>query len=135
MAYNKLLIADEPISNCDTGEDIIGYEFKLQYPSYRGTFLSCIEDLSIWVDRELIDRDKIYFHLNEKWFLMDELPECFKEYWFALDYATIRVMKPGGLPPGEHEVRVYIKHRIPYTGYFGDYMVMEADESKMLAVQ
>ena len=35
---------------------------------------------------------------------------------------------------GEHEVRVRIRHRIPYTGYFGEYLVLNADEAKRLSV-
>ena len=135
QAYNHMLVAEKPIENLRVGDAVVGYEFKVQYPSYRGTFLSCIEALTFRVDGEAVDPKDITFLLNGKQFLIDELSECFKEYWFVLDFATIRVMKPGGLPDGEHEVRAYIKHRIPYTGYFGQYMVMEADESKRLAVR
>lgn len=135
QAYNHMLIVDEPIKNVKLGEVVVGYEFKLQYPSYRGTFLSCIEELAFKVDGQDIEKKDITFMLNGKQFLIDELAECFKEYWFVLDYATVRVMKTGGLSEGEHEVRVYIKHKIPYTGYFGQYMVMDADETKRLSVQ
>ena len=135
QAYNHMLIVDEPIVNVKAGDVTVGYAFKLQYPSYRGTFLSCIEDIRFWVDGEELKRSEVVFQLNGKNFLVDELAECFKEYWFILDYATLRVTKPGGISPGEHEIRVYIKHKIPYTGYFGEYMVMEADEHKSLPVQ
>lgn len=135
QAYNHMLIVDESIVNVKAGDVVVGYEFKLQYPSYRGTFLSCIEELSFQMDGEAIDKKDIVFMLNGKQFLIDELADCFKEYWFILDYATIRVMKTGGLEAGEHEVGCYIRHRIPYTGYFGEYMVMEADETRRLAVQ
>ena len=124
QAYNHMLIADQPIKNLVVENVTIGYEFKVQYPSYRGTFLSCIEALSFRMDDVEIPREKIYF-----------LSECFKEYWFVLDFATIRVMQSGGLPLGEHKVSAYIKHRIPYTGYFGQYMVMDADESRVLPVE
>ncbi|MCD8333386.1 MAG: DUF6379 domain-containing protein [Clostridiales bacterium] len=135
MAYNKLLIVEEPIHNRKVGETIVGYEFKLQYPSYRGTFLSCIEDLKISVDDEPVEKSRIYFFLNGKWFLLDELKDCFKEYWYVMDFATIRVMQAGGLPQGEHKIRVYMKHRIPYTGYFGQYLILDADESKVLSME
>lgn len=135
QAYNHMLIVDEPIKNVKVGDAVIGYEFKLQYPSYRGTFLSCIEALTFKVDGQDIDKKDITFMLNGKQFLIDELAECFKEYWFVMDFATVRITKDGGLSEGEHEVRVYIKHKIPYTGYFGEYMVMDADESKRLTVQ
>lgn len=86
------------------------------------------------MDGEDVSKSDITFMLNGKQFLIDELAECFKEYWFVLDYATIRVLKPGGLSEGEHEVRVRIRHRIPYTGYFGEYLVLNADEAKRLSV-
>lgn len=135
QAYNHMLIADQPIENFYVGNVIAGYEFKLQYPSYRGTFLSCIEAIRFQVDGEDVDKKDVVLLLNEKQFLIDELAECFKEYWYALDLATVRVLNNGGLAAGEHEVRVYLKHRIPYTGYFGQYMVLEADESKRLSVK
>lgn len=135
MAYNKLLIVEEPIHNRKVGEAIVGYEFKLQYPSYRGTFLSCIEDLKISVDDEPVEKSRIYFFLNGKWFLLDELKDCFEEYWYVMDFATIRVMQAGGLPEGKHRIGVYMKHRIPYTGYFGQYLILDADESKVLPVE
>lgn len=135
QAYNQMLVVDQPIKNVKAGEVIIGYEFRLQYPSYRGTFLSCIEELKLYVDgKELSDCETIFL-LNGKQFLLSELSECFKEYWFVLDYATVRVIQPGGLQKGKHTVRAYIKHRIPYTGYFGQYMVLDADNSKELDVQ
>ncbi len=135
QAYNHMLIADTPIVNVQADNITIGYAFQLQYPSYRGTFLSCIEALTFWVDNKPIPKKDIVFILNGNQFLLDELAECYKEYWFILNYASVRVMKPGGLSIGDHQIRVYIKHRIPYTGYFGQYMVMEADEQKILQVQ
>ena len=66
---------------------------------------------------------------------MDELPECFKEYWFVRDKATVRVMKDGGITPGSHELNVYMKHRVPYTGYFGQYLVLDSDMTDILTVQ
>ena len=135
QAYNHMLIVDEPIRNFKAGNAVVGYEFKMQYPSYRGTFLSCIEAMTIQVDGQQVDKKNISFMINGKQFLIDELAECFKEYWFVLDYATIRVLKDGGLPVGTHEVRVCHKHRIPYTGYFGQYLVLEADETKQLVIE
>lgn len=134
QAYNHMLIVEEPIRNVRCADAVVGYEFKLQYPSYRGTFLSCIEALSFQVDGEDLDKKDIVFMLNGKQFLIDELAECFKEYWFVLDYATVRVMKAGGLCAGTHEVRACIRHKIPYTGYFGEYLTLEADVKKALTV-
>ncbi len=135
QAYNKILICKRPIKNMVIGGDVIGYEFQIKYPSYRGTYLSCIEDLQFWMDGQALDKADIAFHLNGKDFLLDELPECFKEYWFVRDAATIRVRIDGGIAPGEHSLRVYMKHRIPYTGYFGQYLVLDSDITETLVAE
>lgn len=134
QAYNEMLVVNSPIKNVSAGDAVVGYEFQIQYPSYRGTFLSCIEELRVWVDGEEPAHGDIYILLNGKQFLIDELAECFKEYWFVLDYATVRVMRPGGLAAGEHDVRVYLKHRIPYTGYAGQCLSLDADKTRTLAL-
>lgn len=133
QAYNKILICDDTMVNVVVGGVKIGYEFKIKYPSYRGVYLSCIEDLAFYVDGQLIDKSKVFFLLNGKQFLIDELPELFKEYWFIKDKATIRVLDANGIAAGHHDVRVYMKHRVPYTGYFGEYLVLDSDVTKTLA--
>ena len=135
QAYNKILICKDTIKNVEVDGVVIGYEFKIKYPSYRGTFLSCIEDLKFIVDEEQVDNDEVYFFLNKKQFLIAELPECFKEYWFVRDKATVRVMKDGGISVGSHKVNVFMKHRIPYTGYFGQYLVLDSDVTEDLVAE
>ena len=133
QAYNKIFICNDAIKNTTVEDVVIGYEFKVKYPSYRGTFLSCIEDLSFRVDGKEIPKEDVYFCLNNKQFLLDELKDCFKEYWFVRDKATIQVRKAGGIESGEHRVNAFMKHRIPYTGYFGEYLVLDSDVTETLA--
>lgn len=135
QAYNKILICKDDIENVVVEGVTVGYEFKIKYPSYRGVFLSCIEDLRFQMDGKPIDKKDIYFYLNGKQFLLDELPECFKEYWFVREKATVRVMKPGGIAPGEHKLNVFMKHRVPYTGYFGQYLVLDSDMTDTLTAK
>lgn len=132
QAYNKIFICKDDIQSIDVEGVTIGYEFKIKYPSYRGTFLSCIEDLSFTIDDNRISKDEIYLCINNKQFLLDELKDCFKEYWFIRDKATVQVMKAGGINSGEHKVNAYMKHRIPYTGYFGQYLVLDSDVTETL---
>lgn len=133
QAYNKILICDDALVNVDVGGTTVGYEFKIKYPSYRGVFLSCIEKLDFFVDGKPIDKKDIFFYLNGKQFLIDELSELFKEYWFISDKATIRVLDPNGVTAGKHDVRVFMRHRVPYTGYFGEYLVLDSDVTKSLS--
>ena len=127
QAYNKILICPDEMRNVTVGDQTVGYSFKIKYPSYRGVFLSCIEALKFWVDDEEVPASSVAFRLNGKEFLIEELAECFKEYWYVRDPATIQVFKDGGLPAGPHKIRVYMKHRVPYTGYFGEYLVLDSD--------
>ena len=127
QAYNKILICKDDFENVAVDGYTYGYKFKIKYPSYRGAFLSCIEELKFWVDDEEVLPGDISFFLNGKEFLVEELPECFKEYWYVRTPATVTVFKKGGLSCGEHKLRVYMKHRVPYTGYFGEYLVLDSD--------
>ena len=54
---------------------------------------------------------------------------CGEDY--AVDCVSGDVTGPGGLPAGPHEIRVFMKHRVPYTGYFGEYLVLDSDVTEM----
>lgn len=135
QAYNKILLCPDNIQNVTVGGQTVAYEFKIKYPSYRGAFLSNIEGLRFWVDGEEVPANDIAFCLRGKEFLIHELPDCFKEYWFVRDAAAIRVMHLGGLPTGEHTIRVFMRHRVPYTGYFGQYLVLDSDVTETRRVK
>ena len=135
VAYNEIMICQKPIRNYVVAGVTMGYEFQIKYPSYRGCFLSCIEDLYFELDGERLDNTYVYFGLNGKQFTMDEIPELFREYWDVRTPATIRVMCSGGLKKGSHSLRVYMKHRVPYTGYFGQYLTLESDRTAALVCE
>ena len=132
VAYNEILICDKPITNVVVAGITVGYEFQIRYPSYRGCFLSCIENLHFTVDGQELDNTYVYFGLNGKQFTMDELPELFREYWDVMTPAVIRVMAPGGIAKGEHEIGVSMQHRVPYSGYFGAYTTLDSTRAKTL---
>ena len=127
FAYNNILICSDKMENVVVNGQAIGYEFRIRYPSYRGVYLSCIEALTFTVDGSEVKRGDVYFHLNGKQFLLDELKDQYKEYWFILDKATVRIMQEGGIGEGLHEVRVFMRHKVPYTGYVGQYLVLDSD--------
>jgi len=132
VAYNEIMICRKPIRNTVVAGVATGYEFQIKYPSYRGCYLSCIEDLYFEVDGKRLEETEVFFGLNGKEFTIGELKDLFREYWFVRDAAVIRVLCPGGLNKGEHELRVVMKHRVPYTGYFGSYLVLTSDRTEKL---
>lgn len=134
-AFNARMITDDKIKTYGVENIKLGYEFQLRYPTYRGAYICNVEKLEVTVDGETVKQDDMRFGVNGKWFLMEEVNEAYKEYWFTLDKATLRVLKDGGLSDGEHEVKVVMDHKIPYTGYFGNYLVVTSDCTKKLAVE
>lgn len=130
MSYR--LISGDKINNTVVGNKKIGYEFEIDYPSYRGTFLSCIEKIEVFVDNNLINSKDIYFCINGKEFLLSELKDLYKEYWFVLDKAALKIKQDNGISSGKHTVKVIMKHRIPYTGYFGTYKIINSESERTL---
>ncbi|HHV12183.1 MAG TPA: hypothetical protein GXX75_18055 [Clostridiales bacterium] len=112
--FDQLLLEEQTITNYMVEGIILGYEFKIRYPFWRGTYLSCIEKLEVAIDREVLSQEDIFFTLNGKRFLMEELRAFYKEYWYVLEDATLTVIKKGGITKGFHEVAITLQHRIPY---------------------
>lgn len=136
QAFADYIICEQKIKNVVVNKEEVGYEFDIKYPSYRGTYVSCIEKLEVAIDGEKIDPKEMRFRINNKEFLFDQIPELYGEYWFVHNSATIRVFREDGLSKEkEHEVSVRIVHRIPYTGYFGSYLVLDSANTKKLTVQ
>lgn len=135
-AFSERMITDDSIKLYGVGKEILGYEFNLRYPTYRGAWLSNIEKLEVEVDGEPVPPSDMRFGVNGKWFLMSELKEMFKEYWFTTAKASIRVLKDGGLSRSrKHQISVQLDHLIPYTGYFGKYLIIHSDCIKKLPVE
>ena len=114
---------------------ICGFEFGVASNGYRGTYLSCVEEISFMLDGKPIPEDKIVFFLNNKRFLLKHLKELYGEYWFTTDYATIRVYQDDGLGKGDHTIEYHVVTRVPFSGYFGSYHNADSTVSKKLALQ
>lgn len=132
---NQILLEEQTITNYIVEGIILGYEFKIRYPFWRGTFLSCIEELKFKVDQEEINTNCIYFTLNGRKYNIEELKELCKEYWFILDYATITVLKKGGIAKEIHEIAVEMLHRIPYEKHNGCYQVVKSRVTRSLMAE
>ena len=99
----------------------LGYEFEVASNGYRGTYLSCVEEIEFWLDGKPIDPENVVFLINGKRFLKEQFDDMYAEYWFTTDFLTVRVYTDDLLTPGEHVVKYHIITRIPFSGYFGDF--------------
>lgn len=123
-AFDINVIEENSIENLIYDGIEAGFQFSIRFTAYRGSHLSCIEGFHVQLDGKEVDKGQIRFCLNGKEFLIDQLKDLYQEYWFIRDSAVIKVMNGKALK-GKHQIDVHYSFRIPYTGYFGSYLVQE----------
>lgn len=81
------------------------FQFKLQY--YRGITLSIIRDIGVWIDGEQVRREDLLFSVNGEDFTLEEMRTVTDpDYrWEFGEWATVKVLKDGGLKPGNHHIK------------------------------
>lgn len=125
------VICDDSLKNIFTNGKKTGYQFSIRLSYYRGHFLSDIEQFEVYMDGEQVEDKDILFGINGKQFTVSQLGKCVSEFWTLLEPAKISVIKDGGLPSGEHDVRVVLYLRIPYLplpgSNEGEHKYMPAD--------
>ncbi len=85
------------------------FEFKAQY--YRSFTPSIIRDIILKVDGEDINREDITLTINGETFTLEECRTVIDpEYrWEFGEYATVTVLKEGGLSNGKHSIEAIQK--------------------------
>ncbi len=106
-------MAGRPIYNPDSFENIqengkvVGFRFDFKAQYYRSFTLSIIRDIRLNVDGEDIKREDIRLTVNGATFTLDEMRTVIDpDYrWEFGEYATVSVMKEGGLTQGRHSLK------------------------------
>lgn len=93
--------------NIENNGTVTGYEFQFKAQYYRGITLSIVRDIQIEMDGEKVPREDIRFTVNGETFTLEEMRTVIDpEYrWEFGDYATVSVMKEGGLAKGSHHIK------------------------------
>lgn len=97
----------EGFKNIEKDGSIIGYQFEFKAQYYRGFTLSIIRDIKVNVDGVDEPRENIRLMVNGETFTLDETRTMIDpDYrWEFGDYATVTVLKDGGLPQGNHHIK------------------------------
>lgn len=97
----------ERFKNIEKDGSIIGYQFEFKAQYYRGFTLSIIRDIKVNVDGVDEPRENIRLTVNGETFTLDETRTMIDpDYrWEFGDYATVTVLKDGGLPQGNHHIK------------------------------
>ncbi len=106
-------MAGRPIYNPDSFENIqengkvVGFRFDFKAQYYRSFTLSIIRDIRLNVDGEDIKREDIRLTVNGEIFTLDEMRTVIDpDYrWEFGEYATVSVVKDGGLSKGKHSLK------------------------------
>lgn len=102
-----------PDGFCNIEQDgkVIGYEFQFKAQYYRGVTLSIVRDIQVTVDGEKAAPEDIRFTVNGETFTLDEMTTVVdSDYrWEFGEFATVSVMKEGGLAKGTHHIAAYQK--------------------------
>jgi hypothetical protein len=97
-----------------------GYTFRLNNLSYRGIWLSTIEDLELIVDGESVPKGDMRLCLGTFSCTIDNLPNNADVFWGVTDECFINVNKVGGLAPGAHQFEIMISKRNDFGHSYGE---------------
>ena len=130
-AFKINVIEEDSVENLIYEGIEAGFQFKIRFAAYRGSHLSCIESFSLKLDGREVEKRDIRFCINGKEFLIEQLKDLYQEYWFIRDSAVIKVLNGEALK-GTHQIDLTYSFRIPYTGYFGTYMIEEGNGMRVV---
>ncbi len=97
-----------------------GYSIRLGNLSYRGVWLSTVEDIELTVDGEKIPHDHIMVELNGNKYSICDLVNQTETFWGAKDSCRVIVYQVGGLAKGPHKIDVVVLKRSDFGHSYGE---------------
>lgn len=84
-----------------------GYEFQFKAQYYRGFTPSILRDITVDVDGEKAAREDIRITIKGETFTLEQTRTLVDSHyrWEFGDYATVTVLKEGGLSDGKHHIK------------------------------
>jgi hypothetical protein len=95
----------EGFKNVEENQKVIGFQFDFKIQYYRGVTLSIVRNIEVNVDEEEFNRQDIRFTLEGDTFTLDEMETVITYRWKFGQYATVTVLKKGGLSKGKHHIK------------------------------
>ncbi|WP_136194156.1 C-glycoside deglycosidase beta subunit domain-containing protein [Actinomyces procaprae] len=119
--FDEMIIREGSVRNV-TGPDgeAVGFSFEAHIPYYRGLGLSMIETPDVVVDGEAVPAEDLRFTYDGVTRTFAELADVSDVRWELRTFATITVLRPGGLAPGEHDVHVNLRLRVSYLPFVSE---------------
>lgn len=113
--FDEMIIREGSVRNvvADDGA-VTGFSFATHMPYYRGLGLSMIEVPEVAVDGVAVSEEDLRFTYNGVTRTFAELADVSDVRWELRTFATITVLRAGGLAAGEHEIFVNLRLRVSY---------------------
>ncbi len=116
--YDPYILTDVGSRNVWTAGKKVGYAVNITINYYRGLPMSCIDEISLWVDGKSVDPKSIILQHEGKEvpyldILKDDYPTDF--YWVYGKHLRVVVKKEGGIEQGTHKVKLQLGTRRSYT--------------------
>lgn len=115
--FDRYMIREETVRNVSEGGEVTGFEFGARIAYYRGLGLSMVENLIVSVDGEPVPAEQIRFSVGGRTFTLAQMETEYEARWEFGATATVTVLKPGGLAPGEHRIEFVEDLRIAYMPF------------------
>jgi Domain of unknown function (DUF6379) len=115
--FDRYMICEHTLRNLSNEGDVVGFQFGARIAYYRGLGLSMIEDLAVTVNGELMPRHSVRFCVGERTFSLEQMATEYDARWEFGEIATVIVLRPGGLSPGEHRLELVEQLRISYMPF------------------
>ena len=119
--FDEMIIREGSVRNVvDADGAVTGFSFATHMPYYRGLGLSMIEVPEVAVDGVAVNEENLRFTYNGVTRTFAELADVSDVRWELRTFATITVLRDGGLAAGEHEIFVNLRLRVSYLPFLSE---------------
>ena len=119
--FDEMIIREGSVRNVvDADGAVTGFSFATHMPYYRGLGLSMIEVPEVAVDGVAVSEEDLRFTYNGVTRTFAELADVSDVRWELRTFATITVLRDGGLAAGKHEIFVNLRLRVSYLPFLSE---------------
>jgi hypothetical protein len=112
--FEKYMLLTRGFRNVSKNGQVTGFQVGVRITYYRGIYVSLIEGFDVNIDGEDFGPEKISFSIGNRSFPITDIGTAIDIRWHFGDVATLTIEKPGGLPPGLHDILLTEKLRLSY---------------------
>ena len=116
--FDNNVFIEGSLKNVKEDDRLIGYEMQTYITYYRGIPLSMVNFFAVEEDGVPVPSENIRVAVDEyDWFTLEEMKTVSTVKWEYGAPAVIRVLKEGGLCPGEHKIKLTVCTRTAYIPF------------------